>query len=64
MYTLLCFCRVRRDVTLNLDDTEQDTYETRKSKTELPTKRGKIQKENQGGGLRRRREGAGLLHWS
>lgn len=38
-------------MTLNLDDTEQDTYETRKSKTELPTKRGKIQKETKGAGF-------------
>lgn len=35
-------------MTLNLDDTEQDTYETRKSKTKLATKGGKIQKETKG----------------
>lgn len=59
----LCSASAEWDVTLNLDDTEQDTYETRKSKTELPTKR-ENPKGNQGGRLRRRREGAGLLHWS
>lgn len=45
----LCFCRVRRDA--QPDDTEQDTYKTQKSKTELPTKRGKTQTETNGSGF-------------
>lgn len=46
MNSLLCFAK--GDVTLNLDNTEQDTYKTREGKTELPTKGGKIQKEPRG----------------
>lgn len=45
-------------VKLDLDDSEQDTRETRKRKTQLPTKAGNPN-GNQGVGLQRHREGLG-----
>lgn len=58
MYTLL----PQWNMKLNLDNIQQDTYRTQKSKTKLQTKGRKIQKETKGSGFKDTVKVWGLLN--